>query len=75
MKKANYEFNHKRLIEHLQLKAPLTSLKVLKAISMVPRHLFVLEKFQELSYDDIALPIGYTKQYPNHPYSLLYYKN
>ncbi|MDQ3209102.1 MAG: protein-L-isoaspartate O-methyltransferase, partial [Gemmatimonadota bacterium] len=33
-------------------------LSVLRAIQMVPRHLFVPESVRHRAYDDVALPIG-----------------
>ena len=46
-----------RLVETLQRKG-VRNLSVLRAIQMVPRHLFVPESVRHRAYDDVALPIG-----------------
>jgi protein-L-isoaspartate(D-aspartate) O-methyltransferase len=46
-----------RLVETLQRKG-IRDLAVLRAIRMVPRHLFVPESVRHRAYDDAALPIG-----------------
>jgi protein-L-isoaspartate(D-aspartate) O-methyltransferase len=46
-----------RLVETLQRKG-IRDLAVLRAIRMVPRHLFVPPSLRHRSYDDAALPIG-----------------
>lgn len=46
-----------RLVETLQRKG-VRDLSVLRAIRMVPRHLFVPESVRHRAYDDAALPIG-----------------
>jgi protein-L-isoaspartate(D-aspartate) O-methyltransferase len=46
-----------RLVEILQRKG-IRDLAVLRAIRMVPRHLFVPESVRHRAYDDAALPIG-----------------
>lgn len=46
-----------RLVETLQQKG-IRDLAVLRAIGMVPRHLFVPESVRHRAYDDAALPIG-----------------
>ena len=46
-----------KLVEVLQRKG-VRSLSVLRAIRMVPRHLFVPESVRHRAYDDAALPIG-----------------
>jgi protein-L-isoaspartate(D-aspartate) O-methyltransferase len=46
-----------RLVEILQRKG-VRDLSVLRAVQMVPRHLFVPESVRHRSYDDTALPIG-----------------
>jgi protein-L-isoaspartate(D-aspartate) O-methyltransferase len=54
-----YEYHQQQMIsEHLiarGIKDPL----VIKAMSIVPRHLFVPEELKEISYSDSPLPIGY----------------
>ena len=46
-----------RLVETLQGKG-IRDLAVLRAVRMVPRHLFVPESVRHRAYDDAALPIG-----------------
>jgi protein-L-isoaspartate(D-aspartate) O-methyltransferase len=46
-----------RLVEILQRKG-VRDLAVLRAVRMVPRHLFVPESVRHRAYDDAALPIG-----------------
>jgi protein-L-isoaspartate(D-aspartate) O-methyltransferase len=46
-----------RLVEVLQRKG-VRDLAVLRAVQMVPRHLFVPESVRHRAYDDAALPIG-----------------
>ncbi len=46
-----------QLVETLQRKG-IRDLAVLRAIRMVPRHLFVPESVRHRAYDDAALPIG-----------------
>ena len=46
-----------QLVEVLQRKG-IRDLAVLRAVRMVPRHLFVPESVRHRSYDDAALPIG-----------------
>ncbi|MBD3259260.1 protein-L-isoaspartate(D-aspartate) O-methyltransferase [Candidatus Woesearchaeota archaeon] len=42
---------------------------VLEAMRMVPRHLFVRKEMQDLSYENIALPIAY-RQTISQPYTI-----
>jgi protein-L-isoaspartate(D-aspartate) O-methyltransferase len=46
-----------RLVETLQRKG-IRDLAVLRAVGLVPRHLFVPESVRHRAYDDAALPIG-----------------
>ena len=46
-----------RLVETLRQKG-IRDLSVLRAVRMVPRHLFVPESVRHRAYDDAALPIG-----------------
>ena len=46
-----------RLVETLQRKGT-RDLAVLRAVGMVPRHLFVPESVRHRAYDDVALPIS-----------------
>ena len=51
---------HDKLISHLK-KLGINNQKVLDAISLVPRHLYVESAFRSRAYDDDALPIGYNQ--------------
>ena len=46
-----------QLVEVLRRKG-IRDLAVLRAVQMVPRHLFVPESVRHRAYDDVALPIG-----------------
>ena len=46
-----------RLVETLQRKG-IRDLAVLRAVGLVPRHLFVPESVRHRAYEDVALPIG-----------------
>ena len=46
-----------QLVESLQRKG-VRDLAVLRAVRMVPRHLFVPQSVRHRAYDDVALPIG-----------------
>lgn len=46
-----------RLVEALREKG-IRDLAVLRAVRMVPRHLFVPQSLRHRAYDDVALPIG-----------------
>ena len=46
-----------QLVEVLRRKG-IRNLAVLRAVQMVPRHLFVPESVRHRAYDDVALPIG-----------------
>jgi len=56
----------RRLIQRLQDKG-IRDLSVLKAISEVPRHIFVDEALASRAYEETALPIGYG-QFISQPY-------
>ena len=51
---------HDKLISHLK-KLGVNNQKVLDAISLVPRHLYVESAFRSRAYDDDALPIGFNQ--------------
>ncbi len=55
-----------QLVETLQRKG-IRDLAVLRAVRMVPRHLFVPESVRHRAYDDAALPIG-SKQTISQPW-------
>lgn len=54
--------NEREAMVKLQLEARgIRDQNVLKAMALVPRHLFVPQEFHELSYTDSPLPIGYSQ--------------
>lgn len=54
--------NEREAMVKLQLEARgIKDKNVLKAMSLVPRHLFVPQEFHELAYTDSPLPIGYNQ--------------
>lgn len=53
----SYQGYRTRLVETLQAKG-IHDLGVLRAVSVVPRHLFVPESVRHRAYEDAALPIG-----------------
>jgi protein-L-isoaspartate(D-aspartate) O-methyltransferase len=66
---ASQEYRKEReALVKLQLKARgIKDQHVLKAMALVPRHLFVPQGLQELAYEDSPLPIGY-EQTISQPY-------
>ena len=48
----------KHMVDYLHLKRGITNKHVLKAMSVVPRHLFLESSFLEFAYEDKAFPIG-----------------
>ena len=67
---ADLESRHRRLIEELR-RDGITDARVLEALQKVPRHQFVPLQFQEQSYDNRPLPIGYG-QTISQPYIVAY---
>jgi protein-L-isoaspartate(D-aspartate) O-methyltransferase len=62
--------NEREAMVKLQLEARgIRAQNVLNAMSLVPRHLFVPQEFQELAYEDSPLPIGYD-QTISQPYTV-----
>lgn len=57
-----------RMLSRLQ-ELGITDIRVLQAMSNVPRHLFVEEGLATRAYEDTALPIGY-KQTISQPYTV-----
>ena len=53
----SYGGYRERLVETLRSKG-IQDLAVLRAVSVVPRHLFVPESLRHRAYEDEALPIG-----------------
>ena len=70
----NDNFRHKglrlKLVEVLREKG-IKDEKVLKAISKIPRHLFIDKAFLEFAYQDKAFPID-AGQTISHPYTVAY---
>ncbi|MBK8556467.1 MAG: protein-L-isoaspartate(D-aspartate) O-methyltransferase [Lewinellaceae bacterium] len=60
----------KRLVDSLRTRG-ITDEKVLSALAMVPRHLFLEKAFEEHAYDDKAFPIG-SEQTISQPYTVAY---
>ena len=54
----NFELERKRLIDNLVLTGYLNKPEVIKAMSTVPRHLFIPEDQKRHAYEDRPLPIG-----------------
>ena len=48
----------KRMIDYLHVQRGIDSQSVLKAMNIVPRHLFLDSSFLEFAYEDKAFPIG-----------------
>jgi protein-L-isoaspartate(D-aspartate) O-methyltransferase len=55
----------KRMVERLR-QAGVQDERVLTAMSDVPRHLFVDQALATRAYDDVSLPIGHARPFPNH---------
>jgi protein-L-isoaspartate(D-aspartate) O-methyltransferase len=68
--KAHYQKLRHELVEKIRLKG-ITDERVLAAIKVIPRHLFVPEEKQELAYIDKAVPIG-EQQTISQPYTVAY---
>ena len=60
----------KKLAESLQ-KEGISDLNVLKAIEMIPRHLFLDKAFVEIAYENKPFPIG-KGQTISHPFTVAY---
>src|SRR3989338_7694285 len=54
----NLELERKRFVDNLTLAGYLNKSAVIKAMSTVPRHLFVPEDQRKHAYNDNPLPIG-----------------
>tara|TARA_B100000900_G_scaffold415848_1_gene447490 strand:+ start:581 stop:1225 length:645 start_codon:yes stop_codon:yes gene_type:complete len=68
------DFRHKglrmQLVEELRSKG-IKDEKVLRAISEIPRHLFIDQAFLKFAYQDKAFPIG-CEQTISHPYTVAF---
>ena len=62
--------NRRRLVQHLRGRA-ITDEAVLAAMARVPRHWFVAQPYENLAYEDRALPIG-SGQTISQPYTVAY---
>ena len=65
-----YKLQRKELVDLISMKG-IYDISVLKAIGEVERHLFVPEAIKHLSYNDVALPIGYG-QTISQPYTVAF---
>jgi protein-L-isoaspartate(D-aspartate) O-methyltransferase len=57
--KAFFMQNRKRMVETQILARGIHDKRVIKALSSVPRHAYVLKSQQRIAYNDFPLPIGY----------------
>ena len=68
------DFRHKglrmQLVEELRSKG-IKDEKVLRAISEIPRHLFIDQAFLKFAYQDKPFPIG-CEQTISHPYTVAF---
>jgi protein-L-isoaspartate(D-aspartate) O-methyltransferase len=62
-----YAIRRRQMVERQLVPRGITDLRVLEAISALPRHLFVEEALQGKAYSDNALPIG-SRQTISQPY-------
>jgi protein-L-isoaspartate(D-aspartate) O-methyltransferase len=67
---AKHQGLRNQLIKLLQEKG-ITDKNVLKAISIIPRHLFLNSSFEDFAYQDKAFPIG-AGQTISHPYTVAF---
>jgi protein-L-isoaspartate(D-aspartate) O-methyltransferase len=65
-----YKLQRQELVDLISLKG-IHDISVLKAIGEVERHLFVPDAMKHLSYNDVALPIGYG-QTISQPYTVAF---
>jgi protein-L-isoaspartate(D-aspartate) O-methyltransferase len=65
-----YKLQRQELVDLISMKG-IHDISVLKAISEVERHLFVPDAMKHLSYNDVALPIGYG-QTISQPYTVAF---
>jgi protein-L-isoaspartate(D-aspartate) O-methyltransferase len=65
-----YKLQRQELVDQISMKG-IRDISVLKAIGEVERHLFVPNVMKHLSYNDIALPIGYG-QTISQPYTVAF---
>ncbi len=66
-----YSISRARMVDEQLVKRGIKDKRLLKAISIVPRHLFVEEGFAARAYGDYALPIG-EKQTITQPYMVAF---
>jgi protein-L-isoaspartate(D-aspartate) O-methyltransferase len=65
-----YKLQRQELVDLISMKG-IYDISVLKAIGEVERHLFVPDAMKHLSYNDVALPIGYG-QTISQPYTVAF---
>ena len=65
-----YKLQRRDLVDQLSMKG-IHDISVLKAIGEVERHKFVPDAIKHMSYDDVALPIGYG-QTISQPYTVAF---
>jgi len=63
----DYSVARRRMVEQQIVARGITDIRVLEAMSTIPRHLFVGEGLQSHAYSDASLPIG-EKQTISQPY-------
>jgi len=61
MKKNNFKIQLQNMLKSQIISRGIKDKKVLKAISEIPRHYFVLEEYLDEAYADKPLPIGYNQ--------------
>jgi protein-L-isoaspartate(D-aspartate) O-methyltransferase len=66
-----FEIKRKEMVKKQIQARGITDKNTLKALEVVPRHLFVPEEYQDQAYDDGPLPIGYG-QTISQPYIVAY---
>ncbi len=66
-----YSISRARMVEEQLVRRGISDKRLLKALSIVPRHLFVEEGFAARAYGDHALPIG-EKQTITQPYMVAF---
>lgn len=66
-KRDPYAISRARMVKDQLISRGITEKRLLKAFSLVPRHLFVEEGISANAYGDFALPIG-EKQTLSQPY-------
>jgi len=71
MQQVNYEIERMRMVDNQIKSRGIRDAETLRAMKIVPRHLFVPEEFRKHAYADGPLPIGY-EQTISQPYIVAY---